>query len=268
MVEDVIIRWLENQRSLHLLVHGKVVRNAAQVTYKIHIDSYESVDSEGGDKSGTKTDRGCRVSILFCINASGTSPALADDDAWDSLRLLVIGKNIARGVEDESLRMNIRKTSKEWMNRNLNPLFFYSIPAQAHNSADMRDANNNVPWKFLHIRRLPVNSTSVSQPLDAGVISVFKRAMLNLVWDSISLVRTADISSTITNGKGWSLIPYTWDQLKPSILWNCFAKTNVLSAKKSEQLRQRRRSAEEQREHIRYQHRGILLEERRAHFEN
>ncbi|KAG0249739.1 hypothetical protein BG011_008988, partial [Mortierella polycephala] len=47
MVEEVIIRWLENQRSLHLPVHGKAVQNAAQVTYKILIDSYESVDSEG-----------------------------------------------------------------------------------------------------------------------------------------------------------------------------------------------------------------------------
>lgn len=47
-----------------------------------------------GDKSGAKADRGCRVSILFCVNASGTSLALADDDAWDSLRPLVIGNAI------------------------------------------------------------------------------------------------------------------------------------------------------------------------------
>ncbi|KAF9143210.1 hypothetical protein BGX30_001072 [Mortierella sp. GBA39] len=76
------------------------------------------------------------------------------------------------------------------------------------------------------------------------------------------------MSHIITNGQAWSLIPYAWYQLKPSTVRNCFAKTHVLSAQKSEQWRRRRKPAEEQLKHIRYQHHDILLQGMRAYFEN
>ncbi|KAF9272958.1 hypothetical protein BGZ88_004208 [Linnemannia elongata] len=99
----------------------------------------------------------------------------------------------------------------------------------------MRDPFNNTPWKFLRIRRLPPQSTSVTQPLDAGVISVFKRAFLEM------------LTSTIRN---------------------CFAKTPVLPEEMREQLRTRLPSKQEQLELTTYSMRNQVKEQERAYFEH
>lgn len=44
------------------------------------------------DTAGTKPNRSARVSILFCVNASGSSLVLAEDPKMSALRPLVIGK--------------------------------------------------------------------------------------------------------------------------------------------------------------------------------
>ncbi|KAF9899023.1 hypothetical protein BX616_003354, partial [Lobosporangium transversale] len=51
-------------------------------------------------KAGIKANRSCRVSILFCINASGTS--LLKAESMSALKTLVIGKNITQGIDEES----------------------------------------------------------------------------------------------------------------------------------------------------------------------
>lgn len=89
----------------------------------------------------------------------------------------------------------------------------------------------------MHIRleRLPPNSTSVSQPLDAGVISVFKRRYVEMLINK-AIVKKYATQKKITNGEAWSLIPYAWSQVKASTLRHCFRTTKVLPKTISDKL--------------------------------
>jgi len=168
IVEEVLVLWLQDQRSRHVPVDGKMIKEAAQVTYTVLVDSFDPDDLRGGvvpsfstswfdafkkryrisyhqlygeaggvdleaieprlreiravcatypvddiyncdetgvylkelvtrsytipeEKSGVKANRSCRVSILFCVNASGSSLALAEREDMSALRPLVIG---------------------------------------------------------------------------------------------------------------------------------------------------------------------------------
>jgi len=166
-VEQVLYHWLEDQRKQNIPVNGKMIKEAAKVTYTVLADiqddsdltamdaapsfsaswfdafkeryrvSYCQLRGEAGSvdleaiepelavirnlcaqytadnifncdetgmylkeldtksyttlqsTSGAKAIRDCRVSILFCINASGSS--LSKANSMDSLRPLVIG---------------------------------------------------------------------------------------------------------------------------------------------------------------------------------
>lgn len=111
-------------------------------------------------------------------------------------------------------RVIVRRTKNGWMDGDVfyewlrrfddqlavsSLLLLYSCPA--HNNIDMRDPFDNTPWKFLRIRRLPPQSTSVTQPLDAGVISVFKRVFLEMLSQEANFVRNYNKEKAITNGQ-------------------------------------------------------------------
>lgn len=98
----------------------------------------------------------------------------------------------------------------------------------AHNNIEYRDNETKENWKFLTICRLPKNSTPVTQPLDAGVISVFKRAYLELLSEETSLIRSTTDKTNLSNAKAWELIIEAWSHVKPRTLRSCFAKTPVL----------------------------------------
>ncbi|KAG0344663.1 hypothetical protein BGZ54_005801, partial [Gamsiella multidivaricata] len=98
-------------------------------------------------------------------------------DTKDSLRPLVIDN--ALNAQVFQILKKIRR--KGWMKNDVfvgwlrmfdgdlsQPTFLLLDPAGAHNNIDMRDLRTNTPWKHLHIRRLPKNTTSVVQPLDEG----------------------------------------------------------------------------------------------------
>jgi hypothetical protein len=58
--------------------------------------------------------------------------------------------------------------------------------------------------------------------------------------------RNFDQTKTITNGCAWSMVPYAWEQMKPSTLRNYFAKTPVLPTQMRDILQQQQPSKEEQ----------------------
>ncbi|KAI1279246.1 hypothetical protein EDD11_001547, partial [Mortierella claussenii] len=76
-------------------------------------------------------------------------------------------------------------------------------------------------------------------PLDAGIIAVFKRALLGLLSQETQLVLTYDGKSKISNGHAWSLISHAWGRLKAKTVRNCFASTPVLPVEMREELRNR-----------------------------
>ena len=240
--------------------------------------------------SGAKAIRDCRVSVLFCINASGTSLAMVKEkkslrplvignvlyctsdfcvDDLDNISfsdsnlyvcLLILGEHISRDVEKEAAaKMTMVRTKKGWMTREVfmswlqdldndldQPTLLLLDSAGSHNNIDMHDPYGGVPWKHLRIQRLPKNSTSVTQPLDAGVISAFKRMFLEMLGFETYYARNFEQTVIITNGHAWSLVPYAWDQMKPSILRNCFAKTPVLPTQMRDYLRQQQPTKDEQ----------------------
>lgn len=135
----------------------------------------------------------------------------------------------------------------------------------AHTRIDYRDEENKTPWKYLRIVRLPVNSTSVTQPLDAGVISVFKRAFLEQLSQETSFIRTDDNKKkNISNGEAWTLIPSAWGHLKPRTLRSCFAKTPVLPDNIREAIKGIPTSEAEKKE---YAKRPQVKEHERLYFE-
>jgi len=140
--------------------------------------------------------------------------------------------------------------------------------AGAHSNVDMRDPYYGIPWRHLCIRRLPPNSTSVTQPLDAGVISAFKRAFLEKLGREIYLARNFDQTTSISNGRAWTLIPYVWDEMKPSTLRNCFAKTPVLPTEMREELRRRRPTKDEQQSEPQHTQYEQYKEQEKAYFEH
>lgn len=191
---------------------------------------------------------------------------------------------MAREVDEEAKdRMEIRRNESGWMNRNIfmnwlidldkqlqRPTLLLMDSCPAHNKIDTPDPTFGYRdnWKFLTIQRLPKNSTSVTQPLDAGIISVFKRALLDLLSRETSLVKTYDKSKAISNGHAWSLVPFAWNKVKASTVRNCFAKTPVLPDDMRQQLRQRTTAPQEQRENIQYSRRNDYEKEARAYFEH
>ncbi|KAF9586323.1 hypothetical protein BGW38_006945 [Lunasporangiospora selenospora] len=76
-----------------------------------------------------------------------------------------------------------------------------------HNNTDYSNPDTKTLWKHLDVVRLPVNSTSVTQPLDVEVISVFKRVFLGMLCRKTSVVRTLTDDKVISDGQAWDLIP-------------------------------------------------------------
>lgn len=117
--------------------------------------------------------------------------------------------------------------------------------AGSHNNIDVRNTEQRVRWKHLRIRRLPKNTTSVTQPLDAGVISAFKRAFSDMLGFETYSAHTFEKMKCISNGRAWTLIPYAWNQAKPSTLRNSFAKTPVFPITMREEPRRRQTTRDE-----------------------
>ncbi|KAG0254482.1 hypothetical protein BGZ95_006011, partial [Linnemannia exigua] len=187
----------------------------------------------------------------------------------------------AVGIEDEAAAKMVReKTKSGWMIREVFLRWLQRLDdelsqptllldsAGSHNNIDMRDTEQKVPWKHLRIQRLPVNSTSVTQPLGAGVISAFKRAFLDMLGCETYYARTFDGTKSISNGRAWTLIPHAWSQIKPSTLCNCFAKTPVLPTAMREELRRRRTTRDEQPERLQSTHYAQYAVRERAYFKH
>jgi hypothetical protein len=69
----------------------------------------------------------------------------------------------------------------------------------------------------------------VTQPLDAGVTSVFKRKFLEMLSQETNIVRNHNKEEAITNGHAWSFLPYAWNHDKASIIRQCFAQNTSAS---------------------------------------
>ncbi|KAF9545544.1 hypothetical protein EC957_010853 [Mortierella hygrophila] len=246
VVDTFVVQWLEDQKKRNTPVSAKMIQNAAMPTYVVLQGWFES------EKGG------------FGVHPSFCAP-------WFDGFKKRHNVSQARYVQGESLdMMNIRITSKGWMNRHvfmewlksfdddLTERFLLLLDScPAHNNIDMRDPETNTPWKHLHILRLPKNSTSVTQPLDAGILS-----------QETCIVRDYDNAKPISNGQAWSLLPYAWNKVKASTIRNCFAHAPVLPEAILEDLRRRPSFMEEQLELAEYSLRNNYTEQEETYFQH
>ena len=194
---------------------GLFWRLQANATYKIK-DSFCKLGKQGKD----------RMTIFLAANMSGT----------DKLPILVIGKseNPRRKYMINQLNVNYYYNPSAWMN---GEIFFDYI--QKLNCEFIKQKSSillfidncsahpsNLSFSNVKIIFLPPNTTSVLQPMDAGIIKCFKGSYrVNLARKLISLV---DSSSTQirSNELGFSeavcMAYAAWDELNPKTISNCF----------------------------------------------
>ncbi|KAG0360632.1 Tigger transposable element-derived protein 6 [Gamsiella multidivaricata] len=220
MIEEVLYRWLQDQRKQNVPVNGKMIKKACTGLVDLQ-DEAGSVDLEAiepkltdvrqlcaqytpdnifncdeigfylqeldgkfyttlGSKSGAKANRCCRVSTLFCINASGSSLAMVD--AKGLLKPLVIGDAIPKDLEkdlgvcdDDHLR-NILKVSKsnfrgkltislESPSRNFSAWTFNDVCAE-YNLPESTDPSLSVIPQFAEIEAAILDSDLHKEALD------------------------------------------------------------------------------------------------------
>jgi len=106
-------------------------------------------------------------------------------------------------------------------------------------SAPGHCASDKLGLKNITIIRLPPGTTSVTQPLDAGIIRSFKvlysREMLQLVARRRELARST--KETVTNGELWSIIPKAWDMVSAECIRNGFAHVPIMHDEHRERLK-------------------------------
>lgn len=92
----------------------------------------------------------------------------------------------------------------------------------------------------IRIERLPLNSTSITQPLDAGVIADFKRRyrhhVVNRAYENS--LRTGDKDEAkVSNFEGRELIVRAWNEVKPMSIRDCFSHVPILDDVQKKELR-------------------------------
>ncbi|KAF9895619.1 hypothetical protein BX616_009225, partial [Lobosporangium transversale] len=90
---------------------------------------------------------------------------------------------------------------------------------------------------------LPPNSTSVTQPLDVGVIAVFKRKYRASVLRKTAIERARKALNPvegspykITNLQGWCYIVKAWHEVKQECIRHCFHHVPIFEDKQKELL--------------------------------
>ncbi|KAF9116738.1 hypothetical protein BGX30_005862, partial [Mortierella sp. GBA39] len=214
VLEQVLLRWLHDQRRKSVPVSGKLMKNAGHFACTVLCDLRDESD---GTRSKVPLSFSAwwldkfrkRYHISHCqlhgeaggVDLQATEPELIEIRQLCAQYTLTISSTAMRlGYLDGDLD---------------EPTLLLVDSAGSHNDINMRDPYDGVPWKHLRIQRLPVNSTSVTLPLDAGVISAFKRVFLEMLGFETYYARNFDQTTSITNGHAWSLVPYAWDQMKP-----------------------------------------------------
>ncbi|KAG0287988.1 hypothetical protein BGZ96_008173 [Linnemannia gamsii] len=97
----------------------------------------------------------------------------------------------------------------------------------------------DVELRNITIIRLPPNTTSVSQPLDAGIIMSFKVKYSRLMFPVVSRYRAElnSVKAKIPRAPLWACLPTAWDNVSRSCIQNCFASVPTIPAAMQETLK-------------------------------
>lgn len=183
---------------------------------------------------GTKSKE--RITVLLCCNMSGS----------EKLELLVIGKSAqprcfpkktTKHHSVSKLGCHYRNQTKAWMNREIFGEWLLMLEEKfsnenrnilllldnfsGHKIPEFETSSKHVKLLFL-----PENTTSVTQPLDQGIISnlkvIYKRDLLNLYWAQLVSPGSQSKLSEINLLQAIHLLVSSWKSVEPKTIANCF----------------------------------------------
>ncbi|KAG0225739.1 hypothetical protein BGW42_004110 [Actinomortierella wolfii] len=226
VIDRAVYRWLEE-----VTISGRDLKEAAQGIYTTLIDCCNptGVNFARRGRSFTaswSSDYGNKFEVRYCRlkgDAGGVDMAVIKE-RMDQLRGICKMFNPEDIYNADETGFYLREPSK-WSYTTASKTGGVK-PDRAHNDIDKGDPETKQPWQHLRIERLPPNSTSVTQPLDAGIISVFKRKFLEML-GSQTLAKAYG-GKKISNGEAWGLIPYAWSHVKRSTVRHCFLATKLV----------------------------------------
>jgi hypothetical protein len=182
-----------------------------------------------------------RKTVLLCCNAVG-----------DKLSPFVIGKAVnprcLKGINIKNLKMEYQNNSKAWMNCNL----FCKWMNNLNNT--MKSANRNIllildnapvhsrdkAFSNVKLLFLPRNTTSISQPLDQGIIRSFKQKYRNFLSRELLINENhsrMEFFASINLLKAFLLLTKAWAEVSKETIECCFCKSGVILKMKIIQLR-------------------------------
>ncbi|KAG9319583.1 hypothetical protein KVV02_005013 [Mortierella alpina] len=191
---------------------------------------------------GRKMCKEARVSILLCCNADGSH----------KLMPFVLCKNRPNGLTAETLaalrchfKNGYMNTSlfNEWLlelddamgkeGRRIT-LLMDNVPGHAR-----EDGEGAIVLKNIELIRLPPKTTSVAQPLDAGIIRSFKvnysRNMIRVV--SEFRRSRSGAQPHLPYGRLWACLTPAWNAVSSTTIRNCFAHVPTIPHEMKEVLR-------------------------------
>lgn len=255
--------WLEAFRKRHSIVYGKIngesggVDNATIEDWKKKIpeiiegyslrDIYNldetglfykaSVDStmhtKGEDCSGGKRSKE-RLTVMLCANALGEKETT-----------IVIGKAIRPRcfgrMKKEDLPVDYHANKKAWMTSNIFEVYMKKLDGKMGRQGrkiimllDNATSHPHLQLQNVKLVFLPPNTTSITQPMDQGVIQTmklkFRKRQLRYILQKLEankemtgpeLMRTTDVLQSIY----W--VDQSWRDVDPDTIKKCFRRCGV-----------------------------------------
>src|SRR5215469_621506 len=185
---------------------------------------------------GRKKEK-ARISILFCCNSTGT----------ERLPMWIIGNTKkprafhAAGIRIENLGIYWRSNKKAWMTGSIMEewLQWFDSKMQgrkvvllmdnfsAHESAVELIKSSNSQLQNTLVIWLPPNLTSLYQPLDQGIINIwktyYKKRWINHILEEYEAGRDPYSSINVLKAIRWAILAWE-DELSVSMIINCFKK--------------------------------------------
>ena len=200
---------------------AKDIYNADEtaIFYKLLPD--RTLTFKGDDGHGTKTSKE-RLSVLVAANMNGT----------DKRRLLVIGKSAKPRCFKNvaTLPTQYESNKKAWMTSAIFTTWVHEFDEDmARQGRQVALLIDNCPahpdvrgLRATTLFFLPPNTTSVTQPMDQGVILSFKRNYRKQLVDRLSQCIDSDKAFAVSVLDALHLMKSAWDLVSHETIANCF----------------------------------------------
>ncbi|GJJ71553.1 hypothetical protein EMPS_03903 [Entomortierella parvispora] len=186
---------------------------------------------------GKKLIRGARVSILACCNADGT----------DKRPLFVLSAHRPQGLDEDTQAVMMtdfagsgymtQELFQEWLD-----VFDADMKEQGRKIVLLMDnAPGHGKLEQYHLTNitivfLPPKTTSVAQPLDAGIIRSYKtKYTRHMIRVTANYRGSNGLQSTVV--KYWPCLVKAWDDVTKTTIRNCFAHVPTIPPELRSELR-------------------------------